>query len=246
MIVPELHRKPVPLDREKHRQTRVRLPVQDWSHATGLNALFVTAAEISNVACDHPVVFIKAGQDDKGAVDYAPIAVLGMGAGENLFVEGGRWRGHFMPALLGTYPFCVARVGDDRYAVCIDESWSGLASEGPGDRLFGDDGEPTEFMRRVQGELERLETQIDQTRALGRRLAALDLLRDKRFDATLADGRKLAVDGFLTVDEERLKALPESELLALQRDGVLPLIHAHWVSLGQMRRLLAWRAERPA
>lgn len=244
MIVPGLHRKAVPLDRSKHARTVVRVPVQDWSPAAGLNALFVTAAECAQLACDHPVVFVKAGTDEQGAADYAPIAVFGMGAGENLFVDGGRWRGHQTPALMATYPFCVARTGEDRYAVCVDESYAGLAEEGPGERLFGDDGEPTEFTRRLQAELERLEAQINQTRAIGRRLAALGLLQERRFDATLPDGRKIAVNGFLVVDEARVKALPDAEILALHRDGLLGLIHAHWVSLGQMRRLVDWRLQR--
>ncbi|HMR71732.1 MAG TPA: SapC family protein [Rubrivivax sp.] len=244
MIIPELHRKPVAIDREKHRKTVLRVPVQDWAPIARTNAIFVSAAEIPSLASEYPIVFIKAGQDDKGQTDYAPIAVLGMAQGENLYVDGAQWRATRLPSQLAMYPLCVARVKEDRYAVCLDESWDGVAAEGPGERLFDDAAEPTAFTQRMQATLEKIEVQVEQTRQVGRRLAALDLLRERRFDATLPDGRKLGVDGFFMVDEERFKALTDAQVLALHREGVLGLIHAHWISSSHMRRLLHWRVER--
>lgn len=244
MIIPELHRQPVAVNGEKHKRTVLKVPVTDWSKVAPMNAVFVTAAECPQLASEYPIVFIAAGKDDKGNSDYAPIAVLGLAKGENLYLDGATWRATMLPGQMAMYPLCVARVGNDRYAVCIDESWSGVAGDGPGERLFTDAGEPTEFTRRMQGTLEKLEAQVDQTRAIGRRLAELNLLRERRFDATLPDGRKIAVDGFFMVDEAQVKALPDDQLLTLHRDGLLGLIHAHWISAGHMRRLLHWRMER--
>lgn len=244
MIIPELHRQPVALDRNQHRDTVLKVPVTDWTPVAGMNALFVTAAEAIQLAAEYPIVFIKAGQDDQGRTDFAPIAVLGTARGENLYVESGRWRATMLPSQLAMYPFCIARAGEDRYAVCIDQSWPGVVGTGAGERLFGDDGEPSDFMRRMQASLEKLEAQIAQTRVVGRKLAEHDLLRERRFDATLPDGRKLAMDGFLMVDEERLKALPDAVVLDLYRNGLLALIHAHLLSAGHMRRLLQWHVER--
>lgn len=246
MIVPKLHRQPVALDSNLHRRTAVRFPITDWSHLAGVNSLFLTAAECLNAAADYPIVFIPGGPDDKGGVDYAPIAVFGMGQGENLFLDGTRWRGSQIPALMATYPFCLAQVAADRLALCMDAASSAFATEGEGKRLFDDEGKVTPFTLQVQAELERLEGQIATTRQVMRRLAALDLFRARSFDATLPDGRKLGVDGFYTIDEERVRALPDATVLELHRDGVLVLIHAHWVSLAQMRRLLEWRVEREA
>lgn len=244
MIIPQLHRDAKPVDSMGHRRTTIKLPVASWAHLATTNALFVTAAECMQMACDYPVVFIKAGDDGQGGTDYAPIAVFGLSAGENLYVDEGRWRGATLPTLMGSYPFCIARGDAERFAVCIDAAYEGLAEGGEGDRLFDDEGKATEFAGRVQAELERLEGQIQGTRQVVRRLADLGLLAEKRFDATLPDGRKLAVDGFFMVDEDKVKALPDATLLELQRNGLMNLVHAHWVSLNQMRRLLRWRVER--
>lgn len=246
MIVPQLHRQPEALDQQRHGTLRLRTPVSDWSHLAGVNALFLTAAECVPAACDYPIVFIKAGVDEKGAVDYAPIAVLGLTGGENLFVDGTRWRGHYLPSLMAAYPFCVARAPEDRYAVCVDAASANLSRDGAGERIFDDAGQPTEFARKVQADLERLEAQISGTREVARRLATLDLLSERRFDATLPDGRQVGVNGFMMVDEARVKALPDATLLELNRDGILTFIHAHWVSLGHMRKLLEWRLAREA
>jgi hypothetical protein len=49
LINQNLHRNPVPLDHIQHRQMRLALPVTDWSPAAKLNAIFVCAAEFSDV-----------------------------------------------------------------------------------------------------------------------------------------------------------------------------------------------------
>jgi hypothetical protein len=244
MIIPQLHRQVTALDTRAHRNLTVRMPYEDWSHIAGLNAIFLTAAECLHAATDYPIVFVRVGQDEQGAPDFAPVGVLGLAQGENLYLEGGEWRATHFPAVMATYPFCIARGAGDRLAVCVDLACSAVAEAGEGQRLFDDQGEITPFMREAQVQLERLETQVNNTREIARRLVKLDLLRERRFDVTLADGKTFAVDGFFTVDEERVKALPDADILALNRDGLLAMIHAHWVSLSHMRRLVQWRIAR--
>jgi len=245
MIIPQFHIRAEPVDSQKHRQTRVRLPVHDWSHLAGLNALFLTAAECLNAATEYPIVFIRSGQNEQGEPDYAPIAVLGLRQDENLYLQDQAWRAVTLPALMAVYPFCIARAqGSEQFAVCLDVGSHAVSESGDGERLFDDDGKATEFAGRVLAELERLENHTQSTRNVARRLASLGLLQEKRFDATLPDGQKLALDGFFMVDEDRVKALPDATVLALHREGLLTFIQTHWVSLGHMRRLLSWRIAR--
>jgi hypothetical protein len=248
VIYPELHRRPVAIERDKHRHSRLRVPIDDWRFMAKLNSLFVVAGEFMHAAREFPIFFVKSGQGSDGKVEIAPIVALGLTSGENLYVDpgDGRWRALHLPALLGAYPLCVGRLDADRYAVCVDESSDALVSEGEGQALFGEDGEPSTFLRQVQADLEKVEQQVELTRQVGRKLRDLDLLVDRRFDATLPDGRKLGVDGFMTVDEERVRALPDATVLDLHKTGVLGLIHAHWISMGHMHRLVAWRLEREA
>lgn len=243
MINQLLHRQPVAVDRNAHRFMRVRVPVGDWSVASRLNALFVAAAEFGDIAREFPIVFVRAGTDDDGQPAIAPIAVFGLTQEENLFVDRGAWRARYMPAVLGVYPFCIGRVDAERFAICLDAGWSGLSGT-EGMALFDAEGQPTQYLTEVQTNLEKIEAEIQRTRPLCRRLRELNLLREMRFDATLPDGSKLGVDGFLTVDEKALVELPDAAVIELHRSGLLGLIHAHYVSLGNMRKLLDWHIER--
>jgi hypothetical protein len=243
MINDKIHKKPVTLDREKHRKLRLKLDAADLSMTTSLNAFFLAAAEFGDACKDYPIVFVKAGTAPDGKQLVAPLAVLGVVADQNLCVDGGRWRVRYVPALLRLYPFAMARVSDTQLVVCIDESAKGF-SETEGQPLFNAEGQPTEFTLTVQKQLEQFEVEVERTKLLGAKLIEKDLLRDMRFDATLPDGSKVSVDGFLTVDEEKLGKLNDADVVALSRNGLMGLIHAHQISLGNMGRLVEWHVER--
>ena len=242
MINENLHKNAVALDRVKHRNLKLDLAARDMRAMSGLNAFFVAGTEFTDAAKDFPVVWVKAGTGDDGKMQVAPIAVFGLKAGDNLCIEGDVWRVRYVPAVLRLYPFALARVSADEMVVCFDESWTGFGSTGQD--LFDTDGAPTEFTAGVQKQLETFEQEVDRTRLAGAMLVEKDLLREMRFDATMPDGSALVVDGFLTVDEQKMAALSDADILQLQRSGVMGLIHAHQISLGNMTRLVEWHMAR--
>ncbi|MBK7059772.1 MAG: SapC family protein [Rubrivivax sp.] len=243
MINQFLHRKALPLDRDAHRALHARMPVTDWRVASRLNSLFVAAAEFGDVCREYPIVFLHAGKDAAGQLQIAPVAVFGLSAEENLFLDGAAWRAHYMPALLRLYPFAIGRIDDKSFAICVDMDWDGL-SQTEGTAMFDEQGQPTALTQSAQQQLEQIEAEIQRTRLVGQRLLELDLLQEMRFDVTMPDGSNVAVEGFYTVNEEKLKALSDATVLDLQRNGLLGLVHAHLISLGNMRRLAEWRLQR--
>lgn len=244
MIHPGLHRQPAALDRRLHRELRVHQPQPDWSFSAGLNALFVAGAEFGDACREYPILFVRTAADEQGRAQVVPIAALGLAPGENLFVDGPRWRALYLPAMLRAYPFGLGRLGDDgRALLSIDLAWAGL-SRTEGTPLFGADGEPGEHLKALQQQLEQFEVEVRRTRELCRLLLDQGLLREVQFDAEVAGGPKVHVDGFLTVDEPKLGQLGDAQLLALARNGVLGLIHAHLISMGNLRKLVQWRVER--
>lgn len=245
MINQNLHREPVAMDSAAHRDLRLDVPLTDWSVADKLNALFVATAEFGDVCREFPIVFIRAGKESDGTESIAPIAVFGLTAQENLYLAGGRWRVQYIPAVLRAYPFCVGRIDDERFAICVDLAWAG-AKGTTGQRVFTETGEHAELLKVATQQLQALESEVQRTRLVGKRLLELDVLREMRFDATLPDGRQHTVDGFLTVDEKKMQDLPDAVIGDLHRSGILGLIHLHWVSLGNMRRLVDWHVERGA
>lgn len=246
MINENLHRKPVALDRVKHRATRLDTGARDLTDMRRLSAFFVAAAEFADACREHPLVWVRAGKDDAGREMVAPVAVFGLVQGDNLCLDDSGWRVRYVPVLLRLYPFAMARVSPTEMLLCIDENWPGFSIDGAGEALFNPDGTPSEFTLSIQRQLEQFEGEIERTRAIGSTLLEQGLLREMRFDATLPDASTVAVDGFLAVDEAKLAALSEAELGKLARSGLLALIHAHQISLRNMQRLAEWHHLRRA
>jgi len=246
MINPNLHRKPVALDRAKHRRTRLDTGARDLTELRKMSAFFVAGAEFGDACKDFPLVWIRAGKDDAGKDQVAPVAVFGFGPGQNLCIDGDAWRVRYVPLMLRVYPFAMARVSPTDLLMCIDESWVGLSEGVDGQALFDADGNPTAFTQEIKQQLEFFEAEVERTRVAGAMLLEHELLRDMRYDATMPDGSRVGVDGFLTVDDAKLNALTDAQLVALARSGAMALIHAHLISLGNMARLAEWHNQRLA
>ena len=241
MSTPPMYGNLVPLDRRLHQNLRLNTEIPVVSRVAGLNSLFLAVVEFAEACKEYPIVFVRVGEvpaDGKQAV--APLAVLCLKAGSNLFVKDNSWTGNYVPAYLRRYPFSMARIDQesDSMAVCYDSEWAGF-SQTEGTMLFGTDNEPSEFLKNVQSFLESFEQEAERTRLICQQLNELDLFREMRFEATLASGEKLDVDGFLAVDEKKLAELPDDKVLQLHRSGLLSLLEMHRVSMGNMSRLAA-------
>ena len=243
MIIPALHKQLVALDRVLHRDLKLQSRPPDWTVAKGLNSLPVVASEFGDLCREYPVLFVRAGNDDKGQTQVAPIAAFGLSAQENLFLDGPRWRATYMPAALMAYPFSIARVDNQaQKALCVDMAWPGF-SKTEGDALFNPDGSLGAHLQAMQKQLDQFDFEAQRTSAVCHFLVERELLREMRFDAELPGGEKLRVDGFLAVDQAKFAALPDADVLAMHHNGMLGLIHAHFISMANMRKLVQWRVE---
>ena len=246
MINAELHKQPTALDTVKHRTLRIDTQASAVDRFAHFASSMITFSEFGPCAREYPILFVMADKDEKtGKAQVAPVALFGMGRAENLFVEGTEWKGEYLPAQFRTYPFTLARIDDDdNWAMVFDAGWSGVKIDGPGEALFDAEGQATPFMQNLHRFTQDVETDIERTRLGGQHLMELQLLKPMRFDATLADGTKVALDGFLTLDEEKFTALPEAIVVELHRSGMLGMLHMHRLSLVNMQRLLQRKTRR--
>lgn len=253
-----LYRQPRLLDRQADAAKRVR-PLQDYRVARHMNGMMLTAVEFFDACKEYVIAFVPVAQaagdgqaPQAGAAPAAmsPVALLGLRDGENLMVraDDGRWDAHYVPAFLRRYPFAYAADGEGRLNLLVDAAWEGFNDQ-EGELLVQPDGEPTAFLKQAMQYLDRFEQESLRTRAFCERLVALDLLVSRQLDGTLpeaAGGQTVSVTGFSVVDEEKLRALPDATVLELHRNGMLGLIQAHLLSLGNAPRLLERLAPRVA
>ncbi|HEV7915618.1 MAG TPA: SapC family protein, partial [Albitalea sp.] len=105
MIKSALYRAPQPLDPVLHRHKKV-LPVTDLSIAREMHAVFLAATEFPAAALALPIIFVHTGERlPDGRATIAPVALMGLVANENLFVEGGEWQARYLPAFIRRFPF---------------------------------------------------------------------------------------------------------------------------------------------
>jgi hypothetical protein len=233
-----LYRNPVPIDPEQHRHLRLGT-FSDFSVTRQMHAVFIAATEFPLAALDFTIVFVDLGGTP------SPIVLLGLAQHENLYLDGTRWDARYIPAFIRRYPFLPASVrGGERIAVLVDAAWEGI-SPTEGEPLFLENDQPAPALQRAMDFIHMFETEAQRTRAFCQRLAEQKLLKSMQVDATLPSGRHMAVDGFMTVDEERLKALPDATVIELHRNGMLALLNLHLASLANMRHLVERKGRLP-
>jgi len=240
MSNPPMYGDLVPLDREAHKNLKLDTVQPVVSRVADQNSVFLAAVEFADACKEFPVVFVRAGEPGPdGKQPIAPLAVLGLKPGSNLFVEGDKWTANYVPAYVRRYPFAMARLDGNanNLAVCFDRKWTAFNDE-TGEALFKD-GQPTEFLENARGFLENFEQEAERTRLICNLLSELDLLQDMRFEASLPNGEKLDVEGFLALDEKKYSELPDAKVLELHRNGLIALIEMHRLSMGNMNRLAA-------
>ena len=94
------------------------------------------------------------------------------------------------------------------------------------------------YQPREEGQEERKRTSL-RTRLFVERLQALDLLIPRVLEVVRKDQAPTVLQGFSVVDEGRLLALGDTQLLELARSGFLAWIYAHLMSLGNVQELAA-------
>jgi hypothetical protein len=229
----------VPLDRELHKKLHLRTDLSTVDKIKELNSLFVTTVEFSEACKEFPIVFVRVGEAPKDGSKQAvaPLVVLGLKPGHNLFIKDGVWTADYAPAYVRRYPFMMAHIDDQgNMALCIDDQWAGF-SETEGSALFGEDGQATEFLVNAKNFVESYERETERTRAACHELAQLGILQDMRFESSDEAGHKVDVDGFMTIDEKKLAELDDATVVRLHRNGLLALLEMHRISLGNMAKL---------
>ena len=229
------YERPVALNRDAHRTLKVKLGESDLSFARQTNSVPLAGIEFPFAALEYPIVF--AGPSDEKLV---PLAVVGLQQNQNLFVDAnGKWTGLYVPAFIRRYPFVLAeQAGVADLAVCIDIAYPGLNNE-TGEALFDAEGKETTFLKNALNFLGEYQSRTKQTQDFIAKLRELKLLAPRVLQAKGPNNSSVVLQGFQAVDEAKLNALPDSEIIGLYRSGFLGWINAHLISLGNAQRLAA-------
>jgi hypothetical protein len=203
-------------------------------------------SEFRNVVADYPIFFQKNTESGK----YLAVAMFGFQRGENLYLDGTGWNASYIPLMVRRGPFSIGFQNvaqgsgvDNKMVISIDmDSPRVGAKEGePVFQPFGDNSEYTD------GIIEILQ-QIEQGQEVSARfvdaLLQYDLLEPFTLNVELNSGAKHSLQGFFTINEEKLAALEGQVLAELSRQGFLQAAYMVIASLANIARLIELKNRR--
>ena len=234
----------VPLSRTQ--KVRLLRPGEIPAFASNLNAIPISYSEFALVAREYPIVFTAVG----GSQVFAPVAVLGMAAGENLFNNGGAWAGNvYIPAYARRFPFCMTKVTLDKVEqqnrlICVEKSH---LDEEAGEAMFDVKGQPVEKWKEIERLLTEYEIDLERSREMCGILSDYGLLEPFTMQAKFnKGGDPLHLTGMNRVAEGKIEHLNASQLKNLVKKGVLARVYAHLLSLDNFAKLLDRKAAKAA
>ncbi len=228
----------VSLNKKSHRNVRVSLDKTDAESAQA-NLLPLAISECQKAATTLPIVFAK--NTETGA--FSLVAMTGFEPGENLFFRNNRWDGHYVPLNVRRQPFFAGQDDHSKETIlCINESSAAL-SEIDGERLFGNDGQETEYLKSMHQIVRRLVNELPASQAFAQQMALLNLIVPMNLDIKFQNGEHSKVRGLYTIDDQAASSLSNAQMIELHQSGVLAALYAMVVSLGHIPILIARRNE---
>jgi hypothetical protein len=185
------------------------------------------AVEFPAAASEYAIVFAGTKENPMPAV------ILGMRDKENLFLDAtGAWQARYVPAFVRRYPFVFSASNDGKtLTLCVDEAFEGFNHDGRGQRLFQDEGKPSEYTGNVLKFVQEYQRQFERTKAFCQKLIQLDLLEPMVAQVSLETGQKTSLTGFMAVDRKKLKALTGEQLAEMAKTDELELLYLHLYSM---------------
>lgn len=231
-----LYNSTVVLTAEKHGDLKLAKE-RSFAFSKNLNCVPVTLEEITKLVPYYPVVFL----DGKAPV---LVAALGVRADENLFVDDkGNWApGCYVPAFVRRYPFALAKIANDKYALAAQIDTTQFCAEGI--PLFADK-RPSQLSRDVFRFCSQFQKGMDEALAFGEEIRDAGLLQAKVCTLKLKAGGSLKLTGFTAIDENALDELDNRTVNGWRKKHCLKYLYHHIASLERMGDLAVRAGRQP-
>ena len=219
----------IPVSSVKHKNTGIT-PVNDLSDYSSRVTLPVYGIEVSRLARNFPLVFVKQGE----SFGLHLLCSLSKQI-PNLFItEQGKWLGDYLPAMIRQRPFTVLSDEDNNRILCIDDESPLLVNDG---KMLFDDGEPSEFLQQISTFLDALFVNGLATQKAVDLLHRFELIIPWDIQIKQTDDSSVPLTGVFRIDESRLNQLEDDKWLDLKKAAVLPLVYGQLLSMGNLGRM---------
>ncbi len=222
-----------------HKDLKV---ITDRAEKYGDNVMFTTTfpLEFRNIQSTYPIFFQKNNQT--GA--FNAIALFGFKENENLYLNENGWNASYIPLTIERHPFLIGfqqfqeeGIAKKQMVIHIDMD-NPRVNETEGTVLFMPHGGNTNYLEHVASVLEAIHYGYEHSEGFINMLLELDLLESFSLDIQLNDGSNNQMQGFYTINEDKLGALNGDMLAKLHRQGYLQAIYMVVASHSNIRPLI--------
>ncbi|MAE66106.1 MAG: hypothetical protein CMJ18_17685 [Phycisphaeraceae bacterium] len=224
------------LSPETHADLRFD-PLPDLGFARGATSVPLLAEEFAAACVRFPIVFARGTSESDGADgEVMAHALLSLGSDGNRFIgDNGQWTAPYMPAYIRRYPFVLANLPEDRFAVAFDPECGGFGTE-KGDRLY-EDGKPSAFLDKEINFLRKVHHGHHRTLEAIRIMQSEELLRPIDINIDRA-GNRSTVRNLMAIDEEKLRQIPADKAGEWVANGLMLTMYAQLISMKNLETLV--------
>ena len=195
--------------------------------------------EFRRVQSCYPIFF----QKDANTGKFFPLVLFGFEAGENLFLEEGRWDADYIPLMIRRHPFAVgfqedSNAPDGKSMVVSIDMHSPRVTQSDGEPLFLEHGGSSDFLASMTAVLEDIHIGHQINAEFVEALVEFDLIETVSMEIELNDGSKRQLLGLYTINEEKLEQLDGEALAKLNSRKFLFHIYMVLASLSSFRALI--------
>ena len=200
------------LDKNRHANLYINnAPSAEFGD--NINYIPIVADELKQLVLDYPVYFMKNSQTGQ----FELFVLTGFTAGENLFLQQGRWRSQYIPLHIKRQPFklglrdaTITEPTDNDLAVLIHQDHPRV-NENTGERIFDQQGEPTAYLNAVCEQLMTLMHGNKRTSAFITTLLEHELLEAVQLSLTQY-GEKQTYNGLYAITNKHWRSLMHTRL----------------------------------
>lgn len=224
------------LNSHDHAKLRVR---QDLSEYEKTIYSPIVLPEFRRLQSSYPIVLTKSSDGSA----YQPVALFGLQAEENLFINDSVWESPHLPLLIERGPLLIGTASEDERNstgenfVAININHKNVSSD-EGQRLFHDDGSNTEYLDHLTDVLKLIHSGVQTTEDFVKQLSMHDLITPLTLRIPLAKGNAAEVTGLYAIDEEKLERVSQDTLIQLHRSSFLMASYMMIASLAQVSSLI--------
>lgn len=234
----------VRLDTITHADVRVAARY-GAAYGDAVNQVLVFPTEFEQLQREYPILFRR---DPQGA--YYAVALLGFDLDENLYLEAGDWKAHYVPAIRRRGPFVTALTGQADVAGQAPGSALHIDLDDPrvgqedGEALFLRHGGHSPYLRHIGTVLDAISEGHGSTAPFFAALAEHGLIRPTTLRIELDDGTNFVIGDIHMVATEPLAALGGTALETLHRSGILRAATMAAASIDTLDRLIGRKNHR--